>query len=84
MKKGLVPGVTLAAALAFAAAPARSEEGRGAPAPAPHDAAAAAAEPADPGVVAFEEAPTHIFLTREANERASARQSLARRTPNMT
>ncbi|MDL2716526.1 MAG: hypothetical protein PT977_02125 [Acidobacteriota bacterium] len=79
MKKGLILGVTFAAALALVAGPALSEDIQ---VVRPDDDAAIAE--LDPGVIAFEEAPTHIFLTREESEKAIARQALARRTANMT
>jgi hypothetical protein len=78
MSKGLIPGLTFVAAVALAAAPAIAEQER-AVQPDAGDAVAAA----DPNVVAAEETPSHIFLTREENEKAIARQPLAR-SPNMT
>ncbi|MFI5197081.1 MAG: hypothetical protein ACHQJD_00535 [Thermoanaerobaculia bacterium] len=82
MKKGLVPGLTFVAALALAAAPAFAEEHRDMRSDG-GNGEAAVAQP-DSNVVAAEETPSHIFLTREENEKATARQPLARRSPNMT
>jgi hypothetical protein len=80
MKKGLIPGLTLVAAFALAATPAFAEEERNA---APDVQEEVGAGP-DANVIAFEEAPSHIFLTRDEAERALYREPLARRTPNMT
>jgi hypothetical protein len=82
MKKGLISGLTFVAALALAAAPAIAEENRDARPDAGNGEAAVAAP--DSNVVASEETPTHIFLTREEHEKAIARQPLARRSANMT
>jgi hypothetical protein len=82
MKKGLIPGLTFVAALALAAAPAIAEENRDARPDAGNGEAAVVAQ--DPNVVADEETPTFIFLTREEHEKALARQPLARRSANMT
>ena len=79
MKKGLIPGLTLVAAFAFAAAPAFAEENRNASTDTPE-----VGEGPNSSVIPFEEEPSHIFLTREENERALFREPLARRTANMT
>jgi hypothetical protein len=82
MKKGLIPGLTLAAALALVATPTFAEQYRDV-GPDGGNGEAVVASP-DANVVAAEETPTHIFLTREELEKATARQPLARRSPNMT
>ncbi len=79
MKKGLIPGLTLVTALAFAAAPALAEEDRN-----PAADVEQVGEGPDSNVIAFEEAPSHIFLTRDEAERALYREPLARRSANMT
>jgi hypothetical protein len=79
MKKGLIPGLTLVAVFAFAAAPALAEEER--------DAARDVEQVGEgPGAfaIAFEETPSHIFLTRDEYERSLYREPLARRSANMT
>jgi len=79
MKKGLILGLTLAATFVFAAAPAFAEEDRNAT----RDVEEVGSGPgAD--VIAFEETPSHIFLTRDEYQRSLFREPLARRTPNMT
>jgi hypothetical protein len=79
MKKGLILGLTLAAAFVFAAAPAVAEEDRNAT----RDVEEVGSGPgAD--VIAFEETPSHIFLTRDEYERSLYREPLARRSANMT
>jgi hypothetical protein len=79
MKKGLIPGLTLVAAFALAAPPALAvDEQQVVP-----DADVNVDE-RDPNVIPFEEAPSHIFLTREEADRAIFRTPLARRSPNMT
>ena len=81
MKKGLIPGLTLVAAFALAATPAFAEEERNA---APDVQEEVGAGP-DANVIAFEETPSHIFLTRDEADRAFYREPLARkRSPNMT
>lgn len=79
MKKGLVPGLTFVAVLAVAAAPAFAEEDQSVAADVGENV-----DERDPNVISFEEAPSHIFLTREEFEKALARQPLARRSANMT
>ena len=75
MKKGLILGLTLVAVFAFAAAPAIAEEERNAT----RDVEQVGQGPgAD--VIAFEETPSHIFLTRDEYERSLFREPLARRT----
>jgi len=80
MKKGLVPGVTLVAALALVGTVAFAEDSQDV------RPQAVASDDADrsPDVVPYEEAPSHIFLTRDEADRAFFREPLARRTPNMT
>ena len=83
MKKGLAPGLMFAAALALAAAPALAQENRMVR-PDVGDGEAAVAR-TDANIVAFEETPSHIFLTREEHEKAFTREPLARRrSPNMS
>ena len=79
MKKGLITGLTFVAALAFAAAPAFAQENRDAQSNG-EDAVA----DRSPDVVPFEEAPSHIFLTREENELRLSREPLRRTGANMT
>jgi hypothetical protein len=79
MNKGLIPGLTFVAALALVAAPAFAEEDKNVPADVEENV-----DQRDPNVIPFEEAPTHIFLTREEYEKANARQAFARPTPNMS
>jgi hypothetical protein len=82
MKKRLIPGLTLAAAFAIAAVPAAAEDRR--------DGSATADQLEEPGqgpdsfVIAFEEEPSHIFLTQDEYDRAIFRTPLARRSANMT
>jgi hypothetical protein len=79
MKKGLILGLTLTAALALATAPALAQEMRDATPDVDQ-----VGESPNSNVIAYEETPSHIFLTREENERALFRDPLARRSPNMT
>jgi hypothetical protein len=79
MKRVLISGLTFVAALALVAAPAFAEEDRNA---AP-DVEEVGSGP-DANVIAFEETPSHIFLTRDEAERALYREPLARRSANMT
>ena len=79
MKKGLILGLTLAATFVFAAAPAFAEEDRNASTEVEQVGEAPGAD-----VIAFEETPSHIFLTRDEYQRSLFREPLARRTPNMT
>ena len=79
MKKGFVPGLTLAAVLALVASPAFAQENQ-----AVEQIGDETVVERDPDVIPFEEAASHIFLTREESERALAREPLARRTANMT
>ncbi|HEY3349739.1 MAG TPA: hypothetical protein VGM13_08195 [Thermoanaerobaculia bacterium] len=79
MKKGLILGLTLAATFVFAAAPAFAQENRDAT---PDVQEVGAGPGAD--VIAFEETPSHIFLTRDEYERSLFREPLARRSANMT
>jgi hypothetical protein len=79
MKKGLIPGLTLVAAFAFAAAPAFAAEDQQVVPDADVNV-----DERDPNVIPFEEAPSHIFLTREEADRAIYRGPLARRSANMT
>jgi hypothetical protein len=79
MKKGLILGLTFAAAFVFAAAPAVAEEDRSAT----RDVEDVGSGPGA-FAIAFEETPSHIFLTRDEYERSLFREPLARRTPNMT
>jgi hypothetical protein len=84
MKKGLIPGLTFAAAFALATAPTFAQEDRHFRQDILDQNDDAAVAERDPGVVPFEESPSHIFLTREEAERALFREPLARRSPNMT
>ena len=87
MKKGLIPGLGFLAALALAAAPAFAEEGRSA---APQAGGSAdgtdvvVTVPDDPNVIPYEEAPTHIFLTRDEAFHAILREPFRRRSPTLT
>jgi hypothetical protein len=81
MKKGIVPGVTLMAALALVGTVALAEDRQDV------RTQSVVVDDADrsPDVVPFEEAPSHIFLTRDEADRFSFREPLARRrSPNMT
>jgi len=81
MKKGLIPGLTLLAAIALAAAPAVAEENQNVG----RDADDQEQAERSPDVIPFEEAPGHIFLTRDEADRFLFREPLARkRSPNMT
>ncbi len=82
MKKGLIPGLVLAAAFAFAAAPAFAEDVRAVRGDGDTTVAASDVEGAPT------DAPTVIFLTREEHEKAVGRQALRKPggggSPNMT
>jgi hypothetical protein len=77
MKKGLIPGLTFAAALALTAAPALAAEVEEGVRPG-SDTAVATVEGAPT------DAPVVILLTRDEYEKAVARQPLAHRSANMT
>ena len=81
MKKALIPGLMIVAALALTAAPALAQDGRDIR---PEVMDQDAATELSPDVIPFEETPTHIFLTREENELRLSREPFARRSANMT
>ncbi|HSB63148.1 MAG TPA: hypothetical protein VLJ18_03235 [Thermoanaerobaculia bacterium] len=80
MNKGLIPGLTFAAAFVLAPASAFATDVQGtAPEARSETAVAASAVEGAPT-----DAPTVVFLTREEHEKASARRALARPSPNMS
>jgi hypothetical protein len=83
MKKGLIPGLTFAAAFAFAATPALAVDIQDVRTDLQTDVEQVGEGPGS-FAIAFEETPSHIFLTREEADRAFFRQPLRRGSPNMT
>ena len=79
MKKVLILGLAFVAAFTLSAAPAVAQENRNADSDVQEVGEGPGAD-----VIAFEETPSHIFLTRDEYQRSLYRDPLARRSANMT